>query len=202
MSFDIRIMAMPSRRENVERLQKELDIPDDNVFYDEKHEGAFVNARRAWLKPTDCDHILVLQDDVVVCDDFKCLVSKCIEKHPNDIISYFSTHDKVYDTPYLRVMNKNIGAPAISMPADVARTIWEEGPNAFFNKDKADDKHISLCAFEHGIDMLCIQPSLVQHIGDESTITSRPVRRNAFFDAKQNEDIFDDDDVVDVWFCL
>jgi hypothetical protein len=75
--IDIRIMAHPMRKDNVLKTLRTLNLSPSVVSWDDrpadKGGDAIYTARKAWTcpLPLDCTHRVVLQDDILLCDNFK-----------------------------------------------------------------------------------------------------------------------------------
>jgi hypothetical protein len=78
-------MAHPSRREQVGRLLKRLDgdIPVV-VVWDRKNDRWDTGKRSMLAYNPDCTHHLVIQDDVLVCNDLLAGVKQALENVPDD----------------------------------------------------------------------------------------------------------------------
>ena len=93
-TIDIKIMAHPSRRNNVLSILKQLNMDESIVVYDDRPNGgdALYTSRKAWLSPMPVDktHRLVLQDDILLCDNFINIVHDIIRTLPDKVISLFN----------------------------------------------------------------------------------------------------------------
>lgn len=70
-------MAHPNRREWAENLAKELDC---SVYYDTNN-TIWDTCKGAWrLAPEDSDYHFVIQDDAILCKDFKKKVHDFVQK--------------------------------------------------------------------------------------------------------------------------
>ena len=199
ISIDIRIMAIPERKENDLALCQQL--PMAKVFYDTNHNGNFLNARRTWLFPTDKTHVLVLQDDVELCDNFLNYVTKVINKYPDKIITYFSLNrDTLYDTPYIKILNKQTYGLAVSIPTKLINNIWTYKCDDFFNPVNADDLQIKNAALYYDIDVIQINPNLVQHKNFSSTC-GNPQNRfsNIFINNTLQPINWDTNKIMELW---
>ena len=170
-SIDARIMGVPSRMENIRRTQEILNIPDEKVFLDEEGNGCIWNAKRAWGMPTTASHVMVLQDDIELCDNFLSIVLRMIPLHPDKIISLHPPNQICYrekigrypkESPYVIV--RELTAQGIIMPAEMI------APCLAFWKDerRGDDTNILAWAKETGTAIISTLPSTIQHIGKES----------------------------------
>lgn len=175
---DIRIMASPKRSENVEKTIHDLNLSKDAVTWDDRPNGgdAMYTARKAWLHPIpiNAKHRVVLQDDIIVCDNFIEIINTIANAHPECVISLFAlASPKCYlgpDTsPYHRVNTLN--GCGILMPTDIIKPCmeWcEKSTNEYLKPH--DDLMIAEYCKIHEITMIATFPNIVQHIGSDSLL--------------------------------
>lgn len=170
-TFDIRIMAHPSRRDNVLKVLKQLGADESIVIYDDRENGgdALYTARKAWLSTFDSNvtHRLVLQDDVLLCDNFLEIVKDIINTLSDNVISLFSTIpvDLVKRKKCCYKKYDNLSGVAIIMPVIYIKDCWkwiDENRNDCL----CDDIMISKYCNKHGIKTYTTIPSIAQHLGD------------------------------------
>ena len=167
--LDIRIFGVPSRMDNIKLNQQRLGIPDDKIFIDENKEGCVATAKRAWLAPADKPYVLVLQDDVELCDNFLYYANKIVKTQGDAIYSLFALQfsrrgniNKFPKSPY--VTTKESSGQGIIMPA-----AWvEECTNAWKDTINGDDTNINAWAHENDKTIITTLPALLQHIGVKS----------------------------------
>lgn len=184
--IDIRIMAHPSRRKNVEQILTTLSMSEDIVVWDNRENGgdAMYAASKAWTQPlpNNCTHRLVLQDDVVVCDNFLEIAEQVAEKHTMQIVSFF--HCEQYPNTVRYKHTNFLWGCAVMIPANLVPQCWEyinQIPSFHWYKHvkdiiKHDDDCIVAWAVENNIPMVNTVPSLVQHIGDDSLVGCKEKR--------------------------
>lgn len=185
--IDICIMAHPSRKENVEKLLTQLNLPKTAVFWDDREIGgdAMYTARKAWTSPIpeNCTHRLVLQDDVELCDNFIEIVEQVANKFSNQIVSLFHCEDFFNKTDRYQLTNFLWGC-AIMIPATQVNNCWEfvdKIPTTTWYKYAKDiilhdDDCIVAWAVTNNIPIINTVPSLVQHIGDDSLVGCKEKR--------------------------
>lgn len=178
--IDIKIMAHPSRKENVKQILSDLSMSDDIVVWDDRDHGgdAMYTAKKAWTQPIpkDCTHRLVLQDDVEVCDNFLEIVEKVAEKFNNQIVSFFHCESYPDDIRYTTTLH--LWGCAIMIPSHLVADCWnyiEHIADRPWCKEPEevlphDDTCILAWAIENEIPIVNTIPSLVQHHGDNSLI--------------------------------
>ena len=186
----IRIFGVPARMKNISENQKRLGISDEFIFIDEKREGCVPTAKRAWSYPTDKEFVLVLQDDVELCDNFMYYVNRIIHAQPDSIISLYSTQfsrrssvNRVpKESPY--VQTKILTAQGIIM-----RTEWcKPCVDSWDDKITGDDTNIAIWADKNNVRILATIPMILQHIGDKSVFDpTRTMGRSEFYMKKPTE---------------
>lgn len=170
-SFDIRIIARPSRRNNVLKLLSQLNLNEDIIIYSNENEDAFDVIRRAWLSPMspNVTHRLVLQDDIIICDNFINIVNDIINTVPDKTLSLFN----MVPSSFVRDRKCNYRQcdcllnQAIVIPKTIVLNYLD-----WTDKHYNDTSHniLSLTTYcrRAGIDMYTTIPSLVQYVGDEA----------------------------------
>lgn len=188
-NISVRIFGVPSRMDCIRENQRRLKVPDELIFIDENREGCVPTARRAWSYPTDKEFVLVLQDDVELCDDFASVCKRIVKTHPNKIISLFQIH--CMSRVAIRGNMKDMRSPYVSMRADrisgqgiIMRTEWVKPCLESWEpeKIKGDDVNIGLWAKANGITALTTIPSTIQHLGQISVFDkSRSIGMTEFY---------------------
>ena len=185
-------MAVPERKEFVEELLKELgDVP---VAW-ENGSGIWDTRCRAMLmRPEDSTHHVVIQDDAILCNNFKEKVEKYVLKYPDCAISlYMGTRDR-------ESFKKNV-VPLITDAKENNRDIvdynwlsWGVGlvlPSniiqdiiIFWNNKERwlrhDDSRIGTYLVKHNIKLIYTYPSLVDHRESMSIIENKQTTRKAY----------------------
>ena len=185
-NVDIRIMAHPSRAENVRRMLDALNLPDSVVIWDNRPDGgdAMYTARKAWEypMPDGCTHRLVLQDDAEICDGFTAIAEQVAGRHTDKVITFMHEGSIESNERYVPFVF-SVGV-AIMIPAHLIPKLW-----AFVDNDlirytgptydrviKHDTTCIRLWMANRGVPCVTTVPSIVQHIGDESLVGSKDKR--------------------------
>lgn len=178
--IDVRIMAHPSRRENVERILAALSLPDSVVTWDDRETvgDAMYTARRTWMQPIPegCTHRLVLQDDVETCDRFLELAEQVAAKHPAQVVSFF--HCEPYPQSARYVRTRRVWGCAVMIPAALVPQCWEYiehiPERSWCHHPELIMPHDTDCitawASGKGVPIINTVPALVQHIGDVSLV--------------------------------
>lgn len=183
-NISVRIFGVPERMEWIERNQSLLRLGAENIFVDYEHSGCVPTARKAWLKETDKEFVMVLADDVELCDYFVYCCKAIVSTHPNDIISLFpiqflkasSIHIPPMQSPY--VTTSLLSGCGIIMRTEYVKPCVESWSPTI----NGDDTNIKRWADQNGIGIITTIPATIQHIGDESVFDkSRSIGRTDFF---------------------
>lgn len=210
--FDMHIYGTPSRDNFIIPLSSALDIPPQNIHYDDRPNGGPIlyMSKKAWLAdiPPDITHRIVFQDDVEVCHNFVDIALQIAANHPKDIISFFPfnfqrSNPKIegLDTPYF--IAATLSCPAVMMPVEYIEPCFHY-IDTRFGENVDDDWAIQEWARHAGVRILTTIPAIVQHIGDVSVANKMaPVRRTVYYDSNPQAN-WDSKKVmnwrVDEWF--
>lgn len=180
-TVDIRIMAHPSRRENVLKILEQLNMDESIVTYDDRENGgdALYTARKTWLTPVPPDktHRLVLQDDVLLCDNFISIVHDVVNTLKDDVITLFNPipNNLIKDKECCYKRFERLSGCAIIMPVLYIDKCWE-WIDAHCEDNKCDDLLITEYCKKHYIKTFTTIPALVQHLGDTEYHSLLPVK--------------------------
>lgn len=181
----IRIFGVPERIDCIRENQKRLGIPDELVFIDKNHDGCIPTAKKAWSYPTDKKFVLVLQDDVELCDNFLQYVNTIVKTQPDAIISLFSLQfTKRISLNKLPKISPYVAVKSASGQGIIMKTEYVEPcVGAWKEEIKGDDMNIAAWANENGIQILTTFPTIVQHMGQKSVFDpSRSLGKSEFYD--------------------
>lgn len=193
-TVDIRIMAHPSRADNVRLMLDSLGLSDEIVIWDDRPNGgdAMYTARKAWEYPAPegCTHRLVLQDDGELCDGFTSIAEQVAVRHPDKVVT-FMHEGSIESNERYKPFVFTVGV-ALMMPFKLIPRLWDFVDNRmqFYTGSTYDDviKHdtttIRLWMANNNIDCVTTVPSIVQHIGDVSLVGIN--RRRIATDYTQN----------------
>jgi hypothetical protein len=130
----------------IEKTAKKLSVSEENIFYDDRPNGGdpLYTAKKAYL--SDCGnatHLICLQDDVEVCNNFKEICNKIITMHPDKVISLFPFNylkqteelDNL-KSPYIKTFL--VSGQGIIMPTKYIKSCFEWIDEVFDGKG-ADD---------------------------------------------------------------
>lgn len=193
---------MPERMDNILQTQKLCNVPDENIFIDYNHDGCKPTAKRAWLKKTDKSHVLVLQDDIILCDRFMYYCDIIVNTHPDAIVGLFpilyNTHKIVKHfpskSPY--VLSQELSGQGIIMRTDYVKPCIK----AWRDDIPGDDVNIHKWADDTGKVILTTLPSLLRHIGVVSVFDpSRTIPDTPFFNPNPSNMKWGDKRITPWW---
>lgn len=178
--IDFKIMASPKRRKRAEELCAELELPETSIIYDDRPEGgeAIYTSKKTWCAPLEnsATHRCVIQDDIILCDNFKELLLKIVTHHPKTAITgiYFSTpisYPNRKGTPYYLV--PFLSGCMICLPRkDIIPCMEWCDSICDKNIGEHDDLSITDYCKKNGILTICPFPNIVQHIDEESLLST------------------------------
>lgn len=130
---------------------------------------------------------VLLEDDLILCKDFKDKIEDVIKQYPNDIINFFYNPANYFSTHYDGSFSWN---QCTYYPKGVALKIANQMEHL-----RKGLKHLQYDVLEHnaldtlGINHIQYRPCLVQHIDDKSLIQEGkyPPRRTIYFEDYLNE---------------
>lgn len=169
---DIRIMAVPKRRFHVLKMLEQLGLDESIVSYDDRINGgsAMYTARKAWLCDMDKDftHRVVLQDDLLLCNNFPEIVERMANTHPEAIFSLFCsrTHFDMKSSrcPYVEITGGGIWGQAVMMSKSRVKKVFDWIDDTLVPGYPHDDRAMCYYTLENHTQVLTTIPSTVQHI--------------------------------------
>ena len=77
--------------------------------------------QRALKKSTNCSHIVILDDDATLCDNFRLIVERCVQTFPDAVFSCWNyllnKEDRLVDSPYVKPLNKKLYGLCMIIPS-------------------------------------------------------------------------------------
>ena len=153
--------------------------------------------------PEKCTHRLVLQDDVMLCNNFQKIVTKAVEKHPDAVWTLYSSRLKsehmTKNTPYVRIRGNGIWGQAIIMPREHIVPCFEWVTKKFGADFPHDDTGIGFYTVEHKVPVFSTFPSTIQHLCPNNSVLGYN-NKNKVSKVWQSADIeadWDSDEVQD-----
>lgn len=182
-TLDIRIFGVEERMSNIDLLRSQLP-PSATVIIDTDHDGIIPTAKFSWLLPTTSSHIMVLNDDVELCDGFVEVCTRMINTHPCCVFSLFSFlfmdgertrrggFPKI--SPYVEV--NQVSGLGVIIPTNLVHSCI----NSWSPDAKHDDTAICNWALNSNIRILTTLPGVVQHLDFPSTVGHPPLVSTVF----------------------
>lgn len=173
MKVEYRIMAVKARREKyILSMLESLGESENIVFYDEDRpkgqKTAMANARKTWLAPSAADSVCVLQDDLMLCNNFKSIIEECATQFPNAIFSFYQPRltytDKSDQTPYLKITGCGTYGQIIMIPTKMIPLVFYWIDRNLGSDYKHDDIAIGLFALTNDVPVMGVIPCPVQHL--------------------------------------
>lgn len=177
--LDVRIMASPKREAITKNLANILSLGPEQITWDDRPEGgdAMYTARKTWLHPMpeNATHRLVIQDDVIPCDNFINICEQIVQAHPQAVFalttfvySIFAQTDQ--DTPYFPVTTL-FPACAIILPKEYIKSWIKWCDDGNHPEVALHDSHmIRLWCKENNIQVLSTIPQIADHRDDETIL--------------------------------
>ena len=181
-TLSVSIMAHPSRREQALALVNRFQVCPARVVFDPEPSGApstIRTARLAWTPwiPTATHH-LVLQDDVLLHDEFESQVLAAVAAQNSAVLSFFSEWGSftshairlasLSGHSWVRQPDAYLATQAAAMPTLAAHEF--SSTLAATNLDVPDDHAIWRFANSSGIEHLVSVPNLVEHDVSDSLV--------------------------------
>ena len=135
--------------------------------------------------------VVLLEDDLILCKDFKNRIEKVIHKYPNKIINFFTMPMKYFYKEITGIAGHNfcynqctyIPKELLKMLGTKINEIIKNGYTKKYLGRESPEAYIKYALCELQIGTLTYRPCLVQHIDDGSLMnhTSSFSRRTPFF---------------------
>lgn len=156
-------------------------------LYDYKHDP--VNSFISQLETIGKYNSVLLEDDVVLCKDFKNKIEEVIKQHPDSIINFFTDPD-IWEETHLRDYPFEWNQ-CTYYPKGVGRVIakkMKELKSKFPVNQKLYSQVLNRALYELGIPHLVYRPCLVQHLDNNSILgKDGRARRSIYFIDYLNE---------------
>ena len=170
---DVKIMAVKPRRNMVLAMCEKMGLrEEDIVIYDDRPNGGGTRytCQKCWEAPVPegVTHRVVLQDDLLLCNDFVDIINKIVNAQPEFIFSLFCSRLKpemaIPDSPYIIIKGRNAWGQGMLMPIKYVKPMFkwadkELGPDFPF-----DDGIYAWWAGAEGLQIMSTIPSTMQHL--------------------------------------
>lgn len=189
IKFMVMVSPIEERRKNVEILK--LQIPDLIVIEADRSKCDLFTVYLDSLNPDDCDGIVMIEDDIKLCDGFIDKITEAIQAHKTDVIQFFT-----------RALSKNLsrgyknGGDFSSTvcnyyPASFCKLLQDTGYIQYFKEVYYPTKHEpwtypidTYIAFVLGYNKMrhwLELPFFVQHLSLKSTLGNRSTKRQSIY---------------------
>lgn len=131
---------------------------------------------------SDYDAILV-EDDIVLCNNFKKEIEGVIAQYPNTIINFFSNPERYYTTHYTELFGYN---QCTYFPKRMAKILADEMMKIYIPEEQSKFRQkygrlLGVSLEKLGIPHLVYRPCLVNHIDGISTYDGIFNQRNTIY---------------------
>lgn len=184
---------------NVDIIKEQ--IPELHVVVSNR-ENVFTNHLSLFNIEDEYDGIVILEDDVQLCKDFKNKLVAVLEQHPGEVVSFFEsacTRGQLH-SEHRKGRNFN-WCQCNYYPREVAKRLGDPEmlprfEDYFYSKlnepwNYPIDRYIPFVLAYYKIDYWMEVPFLVQHLPLKSNFKGRPINRQSKFfidDVNKNED--------------
>ena len=194
VELSVAIMAHPSRKDRIPAIEKLLlPYAETRVELDENDEGPWAVAKRCWEgTPENATHSMILQDDVLLCQDFYVGACRAIRHRPASPLAFYANSKSVDEAreqgrAWARV--SGMWGVAQCLPAPYVKALLCWATNALNDPDYADnvDTHgipgddwfLSRFLKKAKLKTWATVPSLVEHgLPKNSLMGHRQVRKD------------------------
>lgn len=179
-------------RERVVARQRAL-LPDIEVIRDPDRQGVWPTTVRAYERlevfaRPGTTHVVVLQDDMAPCGEFRRLVEEAVDAAPEVPVSLFSLRRVIRDAREAGrswALSKDGAGPCTVLPAGWVRPFLDWARGSVRADYKHDDRRLMAWLIWTGrIPVWHTVPSLVEHVAPSESLlgNSNRTRLAAYFD--------------------
>lgn len=176
MKIDYKIMGIPSRKDNIEALKRAIGITDTDVFIDTecRKSPMWTWKKTAQLVSKNATHLVIVQDDAILCDRFTEFCEYLVRRFPNDILMLCNKYDVSHVLPKGVVFQPGycVGGQATILPTSyIGRIVECQERN--FPEHTEDDNMICYWAHHNNVRVLATHPSVVTTFEGGSEISHK-----------------------------
>lgn len=163
-------------------LERELHSSFSQIDYelliDKDH-----NVRKEFANQLDSisdNDVVLMEDDIVLCRDFKNRIEKIISEHPNEIINFFSMPKDYYQSGYRYFAYNQCTYYPKEVLKDIVNRFKVKWKRTHFNT--TPENYILI--YLRGKKVFTYRPCLVQHIDNYSLLQQKQkdgLRRTPYF---------------------
>lgn len=180
-SLSVALFTHPSRYEQAQVLIRQLGLNHPiKLIVDVQSEGIWKTAKRAWLSyDKNVDYHMVIQDDILICEDFLALTPWILNHVPRGSTVSFCDNlpemerlkERKINTSWLRV-NKVTHAQCLIQPISQIKE-WIDWCDYYVREEYYhDDGRLSIWLQKHNMYCWHTMPSLVEH-DDKGSVRRR-----------------------------
>ena len=169
---DIKIMAVKPRRHMVLDMLEQMGLDEEStVIYDDRPTGGgtLYTCRKCWEAPVPegITHRVVLQDDLLLCNDFPEVINRIVNAQPEFIFSLYCSRMKpeyaAPGTPYIIIKGRNAWGQGMLMPVAFVKPMFEFSDKELGPDFPYDDGIYAWWATQEGMEIMSTIPSTIQH---------------------------------------
>lgn len=167
----VAITLHPAREHRLPKLLADLSPCDDvHVEIDRVGVGPWPQTQKCWRSlPSDASHLLILQDDVVLCRDFYISAVRALRHQRNVPVGFYANHKNIDSAREKGVswakISGGVWGQAQCLPRAYVKAFleWEERTKPYPDQPNYDDRRLGDFLKERRIPVRCTVPSLVEH---------------------------------------
>jgi len=161
---------------------RKINIPieyEPIIDYEHKYVKSYIDA----LYRINDYNAVLMEDDIVLCNNFEKEVEKVVNQYPDSIINFFNRPELYYTTHYSNIFAYN---QCTYFPKGITKMLADEMMTMYLPEDKYPKQQkygtlLSLVLHNKGIPHLIYRPCLVQHIDGKSTFNNVHQERNTIY---------------------
>lgn len=170
---DIKIMAVKPRRKMVLDMCKQLRLSEEEcVIYDDRPHGGgpLYTCKKCWFAPVPhgVTHRVVLQDDLLLCNDFTEIMNRIVNAQPEFIFSLYCSRMRfeyaAEGSPYVVIKGRNAWGQGILMPVKYVKPMFDFADKELGSDFPYDDGIYAWWAEHEKIEIMTTIPSTIQHL--------------------------------------
>lgn len=146
------------------------------IDYEHKYVKSYIDA----LYYINDYNAVLMEDDIILCKNFKEEIEKVINQYPNNIINFFSSPSKYYTTHFTDVFVYN---QCTYFPKGITKFLADKMMEMYVDEVKYPKQQrygslLNIVLYENHIPHIVYRPTLVQHIDALSTRDAQNLGRN------------------------
>ena len=180
MKASVAIKHCVERRGLLDDMLVALGGAPVRVYTDVHKHGTWTTTRRCLAgMPSWATHVIVLDDDLLLCKDFLGGAVRAASQRPECVVSFWAKNphvDKKASSGDRWVSVDYVQGPAVCFPRAVAEGLLIYAGHV---EQGADDAHVTDYCKKHGVARWTTMPSLVEHLcPNDSLVQNRKADRS------------------------